>query len=297
MKKVLFILAALAIVLGGILSKFLPLPNSTARDSIGEALFIQGPLGNITAYQNGTKGQACILLFASAGREASDYNTLITTLNDQGYPTLAVEAGGIKGTDIRYAKTLGTAAKSLKAVKDKACPERPVILIGHAFGNRIVRSFAHIYPNDTERLILLAAGGKNKIDPAVATAIQRIFDAKIPFRARLKDIQFAFFADQNAARLPEHWTRGWHTKTSIMQRRGKEGLGLGNWEAAGGKPILVIQPLDDKIAPKVDAADYLKYTYPDQVTVRIIKDAGHALLPEQPALVTDAILTYLRDEN
>jgi len=33
--------------------------------------------------------------------------------------------------------------------------------------------------------------------------------------------------------------------------------------------------------------------YPDQVEVVVIENAGHALLPEQPEAVADAVIEYL----
>ena len=62
--------------------------------------------------------------------------------------------------------------------------------------------------------------------------------------------------------------------------------------AAGGKPILLIQPLDDFIAPPEDAGQLLKELLGDQVSYREIDNAGHALLPEQPDAVANQIINY-----
>jgi len=54
-----------------------------------------------------------------------------------------------------------------------------------------------------------------------------------------------------------------------------------------------VQPEKDRIAPKADTADILQARFPDRVSLVIIPNAGHALLPEQPAAVRDAVLTFL----
>jgi len=65
------------------------------------------------------------------------------------------------------------------------------------------------------------------------------------------------------------------------------------WEAAGGVPMLVVQPTKDRIAPKEETADVLKARFPDQVEVVVVENAGHALLPEQPEAIAEAILAFL----
>ena len=41
-------------------------------------------------------------------------------------------------------------------------------------------------------------------------------------------------------------------------------------------------------------AEALRARFPEQVELVVIPNAGHALLPEQPELVMDAITTFLR---
>lgn len=82
------------ITAGLILYLFLPLPNATARDAIGERVSLKGPLGFITTYQSGTG--PCLLFQASAGREASDFNELVESLNAEGFKTVTIEAGVLK---------------------------------------------------------------------------------------------------------------------------------------------------------------------------------------------------------
>ena len=67
------------------------------------------------------------------------------------------------------------------------------------------------------------------------------------------------------------------------------------WWSAGGKvPILVIQGLQDLLAPPGNA-HLLKNEFPTRVTLVELDRAAHALLPEQPDAIAAAVLTYLGD--
>lgn len=57
--------------------------------------------------------------------------------------------------------------------------------------------------------------------------------------------------------------------------------------------MLVIQGSADRVAPRADSADVLAADFPDRVTVALIDQAGHALLPEQPDAIAGAIVRFL----
>jgi len=65
-------------------------------------------------------------------------------------------------------------------------------------------------------------------------------------------------------------------------------------EGAGGLPMLIVQALEDAIAPKADASDLLKERFGDQLEVVLVKNAGHALLPEKPEFVSTTIVDFLK---
>lgn len=180
----------------------------------------------------------------------------------------------------------------MKTVKQASCAKAPVTVIGHAFGNRVVRNFAAKYPNDTARVILLAAGVNNEIDPEINRYLKNAFNPAIMHIVRVGSIRKAFFV--GLGDTPRHWTRGWYTKTAITQNKAKNLNDVKNWEAAGGKLMLIVHPELDKIAPKAETTDILKQRFPKQVDVIVIDDAAHALLPEQPEAVAKAVINYLK---
>ena len=66
--------------------------------------------------------------------------------------------------------------------------------------------------------------------------------------------------------------------------------------AAGTAPILDLQAEHDAVAPR-RFSNVLKSMLGDRVTIVRIPDAGHALAPEQPAAMADAIAAFARKIN
>jgi pimeloyl-ACP methyl ester carboxylesterase len=58
-------------------------------------------------------------------------------------------------------------------------------------------------------------------------------------------------------------------------------------------PLLDLQAADDPFKPPASRNE-LKDEFPDRVTVALIPNASHALLPEQPAAVVKAIAEWAR---
>jgi pimeloyl-ACP methyl ester carboxylesterase len=57
--------------------------------------------------------------------------------------------------------------------------------------------------------------------------------------------------------------------------------------------VLVLQALEDRIAPKGNA-DILESELDGRVERVDVESAGHALLPEQPEAIADAISRFVR---
>ena len=217
-----------------------------------------------------------------------------------------MDAGGIGKTALSLAETAYRAAFNIEIINSKECGYRqPLILIGNAYGNRVVRMHATTtkifdgfdvsvldYPTEpanVKGVILLAAGGQFSTDPEADAAIKRVFNPLKSYRSRMKDVRTAFFAEGNE--IPKHWRLGWHTKTAIAQGKAK-GDGDDSWHCAGGVPMLIVQPMQDKIAPPENAYA-LKEKCSQEVEIVEVQNAGHALLPEQPEAVATAVLDFL----
>ena len=263
-------------------------PGDTARDPVGEVWTFDAGRTHLKAYRSGTGPE--IVMFASAGREASDFNELAESLVSAGYAVTLFEAPGINGvTSTAEAPTLFDLAEDAAIYLDTC--EGPVVVLGHAFGNRLARAVATRHPDKVRGVILLAAGGLKPIPEKAATALARSFDPRLTPEEHREAVRYGFFAQGND--IPDYWLRGWHGETGRLQGAATRAVDSKLWWKAGGKPLLVISGLQDAIAPPSDTIDLLEAELGEQVTAVRIDGAGHGLLPEVPAEIAAAITDWL----
>ena len=113
-----------------------------------------------------TPHEQAVVLIPSLARPASDFNELASALNAAGYETYLLEPRGMRDDSgvVLEDITLFDLADDLAALyahlqTNQMLADTQIILIGHAFGNRVARSFATKYSDKTDSVILLAAGG------------------------------------------------------------------------------------------------------------------------------------------
>lgn len=290
-KNFIIALAMLAILGAGFYAIWMPLPHTPARDAIGTEKSVERDTRQYSYYISG-KGKPVILL-ASAGREASDFNELATALHAAGYRTIAIDAHGINNSTLPEGEfTLFDMADDVAAVADaEVKPDEKISVIGHAFGNRLTRAYASRNDDRINAVVLIASGGAKAIPPKADTALKAIFDPRRTVGQRRDDIDYAFFAEGND--IPDYWVVGWHTQTAILQGKAKGTDVCEQWGAGGTKPMLVLQAAEDTIAPPQDAGIPLAQKHPERVKLVVIPKAGHALLPEQPDVIAEEIIGFL----
>ena len=202
-----------------------------------------------------------------------------------------MQARGIDGTAMPSMKaTLFDFADDLAAVVNSEGIERPVTVIGHAFGNRIARAFASRYPQRVRSLVLLAAGDAGP-PPEIRNAIFKALIHTLPETIRVKALHKAFFAPGNKA--PDYWLRGWYPKAGLVQGGATANTEAADWIHGGSAHMLVVQPEFD-VAAK-EGADKLSQLYPGRVVIKHLKNAGHAILPEQLEETSKLILKHLNE--
>ena len=230
------------------------------------------------------------MLLPSYARSVSDMNELATALHDAGYGTVAIQPRGVDGSSLPSTDiTLHTLAGDVDAVLSAERLERPVFIIGHAYGNRVARTFATDHPQRVAALVLLAAGG---VQPTPAATSRSVICALLRVGWLCDQEQAtrsAFFAASSV--IPDHWLRGWYPLAGAAQARAMTNTRPDEWSAGGNAPILVLDPAEDAAAPGGGAA--LKRDHPDRVTLVVVPDAGHALLPEQPDAVAREAAVFL----
>ena len=103
----------------------------------------------------------------------------------------------------------------------------------------------------------------------------------------------AFFAPCNDASV---WAGGWHPVVAHHQGRAVADDDIEVWWTAGSADVLVLQPADDVVALPANARSIVDLLG-DRASVVVVADAGHALLPEQPQVVADTLLEWLRGRS
>lgn len=235
-----------------------------------------------------------VTLLPGLGRSTADFteefgSTLTTDLVEAGHRVVLIEPRGFGGsTGSLESFTMHDLADDLKAVFDDLGISN-VHMVGHGFGNRLSRTFASVYPDYVDDVTLLGAGGDfEPTDEQVAV----LTDAVNPYiepDVRLDAIDTLLFAEGND---PSIYFDGWDFPLAWAQGAALETVDSDFYKAAAGKDMLIVQPLEDYIAPPDLAGRALAEDLGEQVTLVEIEGAGHALLPEQPEAVTAALLEF-----
>ena len=121
-------------------------------------------------------------------------------------------------------------------------------------------------------------------------AIDGPSDMSLPEAKRLEYLRIAFFAPGND---PSVWLGGWNSAVHDMESHAREHTPVDDYFAAGTAPILDLQAEQDPVAPR-RFSGVLKSLLGDRVTITVIPNASHALFPEQPDAVAQAITTFAR---
>lgn len=232
-----------------------------------------------------------VVMVPAGSRGGSDFNKLSLALAECGWRTAAVNpryAGKSEGP--LDGLTLHDLAGDLAGVID-ALDGRPAAVIGHAFGNRVARCLAADRPELVRCLVLLAAGGKFPPPPELLEAMKRLSTEGITDDERKAALKAAFFASDSD---PSPWMTGFWPKARMM--RSSKPTPIEEWWSGGNAPIMVIQGLED-ISALPDNGRALKEEFGERITLIEIPNAAHALLSEQPVLISDKVIAYLKDHH
>ncbi|MBI1262103.1 MAG: alpha/beta fold hydrolase [Rhizobiales bacterium] len=230
-----------------------------------------------------------IVMLPSLGRGAADFTALGAAMAEAGWQVILPEPRGIgdsKGP--LEGLTLNDLAEDIAAVI-AACSEGPVVLLGHAFGNRLARCVAADQPALVSNLVLLACGGLLPIRREIYKAMMACIDMSRPDSERVPALQQAFFAEKSD---PTVWIGDWWAEAAASQSAAVRATPVEDWWEAGGKSMLILQADEDAIALPENLED-LTRRLGDRITIVAVPEAGHAMLPEQPAFIADAVLNHL----
>ena len=245
---------------------------------------------DILVRQIGDAGKRDVVMLPSLGRGSHDFDALAAEVAEAGFRVTLPEPRGIGGSKGPLeGQSLHDFANDVAAVIAHVCAP-PVVLIGHAYGNRVARTVAADHPALVDRLVLIACGGIVPIRPHILEAMRGCLTPTLPKSERMQHLQTAFFAPGNDASV---WLDGWWPDVALAQTGAVRATDTEEWWEAGGKSIVVLQASDDAIAPRANAED-LQRRLGERVSIVDISGAGHAMLPEQPQQIAKAVLAAIK---
>jgi pimeloyl-ACP methyl ester carboxylesterase len=260
-----------------------------ARPSAGQRLVARQSGGQVAFEVEGAG--PVVLMIPSLGRGASDFDDLSRRLVAAGFTSVRPDPRGIdKSAGPMNGLTLHDLAADAALVIE-ALGGQPVVVVGHAFGQRVGRTLAADRPELVSAMAMIAAGGKAPMKPGAPEALLGCFRLNRPDAERMADVAFAFFAPGNDASI---WRGGWYPEAATAQIAATRATPVeGWWNAGSTTPLLVIQGLQDTVAPPENGR-LMKAELGDRVELLEIDGAGHALLPEQPEKIAAATIAFAR---
>ncbi len=265
----------------------MPFPATTAK------VIHPGP--TTLAYFDEGSGPALVLL-PSVGRGPADFDQLTRLLAAEGLRIIRPLPRGIGASQgpMQGLNLHDLAADVAAVIEAEALA--PVAVAGHAFGNFVARTLATDRPELVRGVALLAAStgktpeGGSPFDPDVLRSVYASGDLSLPTVQRLEHLRHAFFAPGHD---PSVWLEGWHPQTKAMQREAEAATPVDDFFACGSAPILDLQAAQDTVAPR-HLAQFLRQSLGERVTIQVIDNAGHALVPEQPEQVCQALAAWIK---
>ncbi len=230
-----------------------------------------------------------VVMLPSRGRDSEDFDDVAAEISLKGYRVLRPQprgAGKSSGpTENIRMQDLAQDVATVIARENSG----PAVIAGHAYGNWVARMTATDHPALVRGIILIAAAAKTFPDE-LRVVVQKSGDPKASREERLESLQKGFF---KSGHDPSVWLKGWAPEANRIQGVASTNTKQAEYWQAGTVPLLDVVPDSDPFKPK-DKWYESREEFGDRVTVSIIADASHALVPEQPAAVGAAIVDWIK---
>ena len=230
-----------------------------------------------------------LIILPSYGRDSGeDYDDITGRVVQAGWRVLRPQPRGVaSSTGPMTGVTLHDLADDVAAVIH-SLGEGRAVLLGHAFGQALSRMVATDHP-DLVTAVILAASQASHVPPDIAGAPFIAGDPTRPEFERLDVLRRAFFAPGHDAR---RWLAGWYPTTLWMQREAAQAVPPAAYWRCGQAPMLEVFGAVDPFKPRTSWEE-LREEFGARITSAVVEDASHALFPEQPDRVAQAILPFL----
>ena len=237
---------------------------------------------------DGAAGHPAVVLLPSSLRGSLDFDPLAERLAAGGLRVLRPQPRGIGGSrGPMDGLDLNELAADVALAIEQLGDGRAVVA-GHAFGHFVARVADLRHPARVRGVAVLA-GAAREFPAGIAETLAVASDPTRPPAERLAALRRGFFAPGHD---PRPWLDGWHPELRETYRRAGRTPPKDQWWPVTNAPILDLQAEHDPWRPPA-TRDELKAVLGDRVSVQLIRDASHALVPEQPAAVADALLDWI----
>ncbi len=235
-----------------------------------------------------------IVMLPSRGRGAEDFDVVAAELAKAGFrvvrpqPRGAGQSGGpMQGLTLHdLARDIATVIRHEGG--------GPAVIVGHAFGSWVARMTAVDDPELVRGVVMAATAAKAY--PAgfsgakeLSEAVRKSGDPALADSDRLNYLHLAFFAPGNDASV---WLRGWYPDVDETQSAAGRATKQSELWSGGTAPLLDLQGALDPFKPRF-AENEMREEFGERASVVVIPNASHALIPEQPAAVSAAILAFI----
>jgi len=228
-----------------------------------------------------------IVLLPSQQRDSEDYDELARQLASKGFKVLRPQPRGMGASrGPLEGITLDTFAADVALVVRRLGGGRAVIA-GHAYGHFVARVADLRYPELVRGVVVLASAART-IPPGVQASLIIAGNPKQSREARLAALRHAFFAPGSD---PTPWLEGWYPELLPAYRDAMTSPPKDQWWPVTHAPILDLLGGSDPWRPP-SSRDELKAALGSKVTVEVIAGASHAMVPEQPQAVAEAIARW-----
>jgi pimeloyl-ACP methyl ester carboxylesterase len=231
-----------------------------------------------------------LVLLPSSSRDSEDFDDIAALFAHHDLRVLRPQPRGMCGSQgpmvgltlHDYARDVAETIRQLGAA--------PAFVLGHAFGQWVGRCLAADHPALVKGAVLAAAASKTA-NPALRKELAKCADTSLPAQIRLQALRIAFFAPNHDAAV---WLDNWHPEAATAQRAASNATAQAEWWHAGHAHVLDLQAEHDPWRPPETRTEIRDDLGVDRVTTAVISDASHALIPEQPRAVVQAVCDWIK---
>jgi pimeloyl-ACP methyl ester carboxylesterase len=255
--------------------------------SAHNSAFVRNGEANIFVRRQG-HGPLLVLL-PSQARDSDDFDGIAGQFEQRGCRVLRPQPRGVgQSRGPLEGVTLRNLAADVAAAVAAEGAGKAVIL-GHGFGHYVARMVAHAFPEHVAGVVVAAAAAKT-YPPHLSQAVSEAGDPLLPEDVRLAALKLAFFAPGND---PRCWLEGWHPHMQSIQRAARMAVPQETYWAGGAVPLLDLQAEFDPFKPP-ERRNEMREDFGERVSIALVRNASHALIPEQPDDVVDATIAWMK---